>query len=330
MTRLLPLCLLVLAAVFFPPVSGWYPDVAWLHSGLFSAVWAGAVASAGLAAVLLSGRLHPRDPALVAWAALGAAGCLLLTPLLLAKAAQESVDARRDAALTAARAELDLRSRRQAQEQATAARAEAAANPAPRDRFSQYEGRMDPDSLAAIRALDARMQAEVKRRADTYREALDANPTLGPSAWLTFRSREQVEQEREAFRRIYQATRTFTQFIQSFEETYRAEIEALELRPPADRVAIAEMTRVLQFWESEQTYELRLLDEELITAALNALDVLHDAWGDWRYSPRDEALEFDSPAAEAAFIQAMQRFTQTAKAAAELRRESTPARPGNP
>jgi hypothetical protein len=325
--RLVLAIALGLLAAGYHQLAAWYPDAAWLQGMFFRSAWPLTVSLAALTIILFAARLRRRDPQLLAWSAWSLAGCLLVLPLFLAKIRQEGVDSARDAAMADLREQVQTAQRRVAQERAAAARAALAERGTEADRFSQYEGRMDPASLAAVRDLDARMQQAVKEQGDAYRKALDENPTLGPSAWITFRTREQLETERDAFRNLYQATRAFAQFIQSFEDRYSREIEALDLKPPADRVAIAEMTRILQFWRAEQAFTLRELDVELIAAALNALDTLHEAWGAWSYSPRENSLEFDDPAREARFHEAMQRFIAASEAASALLDEKADTAP---
>jgi hypothetical protein len=169
-------------------------------------------------------------------------------------------------------------------------------------------GRIDILSLEKIRSLDLKMEAALKERSDAYKEALELYPTRGPDAWITASMREELQKERAAHQKIYEAARGFTQFVEGFEDAYTAEVEKLELKPPADRVAIAEMQRILQFAEANKVYELRKLDVEAIGAALAALNVLYEEWGNWSFDRRQQVLSFDDPAREAAFQEALQRF----------------------
>ena len=79
-----------------------------------------------------------------------------------------------------------------------------------------------------------------------------------------------------------------------------------ELKPPADRIAIAEMERILQFWEAARIYDLRKLDVRLLGSAISALNVLRDAWGQWSYNPREQRVLFQNPAIEARFMEEIQ------------------------
>lgn len=324
MTRLILAFGILCLGGFYFLLTGWYPDVAWLHDPFLSQGWP-------LAAVLLAGgvllagpRLIFRDASLAGWFAFSLAGCLLLLPLAFAKREQASRDATAEEAIAELRQEVRLDLRRRAAEAAKAEREERASRP--RDRYTQYEGRVDYPSLEAIRGLDERMQAEMKERADAYRAAMEENPVLGPSAWLTFRTPDQLEQERRHHLRLHETARTFTRFVETFEERYTSAIEELSLPPAARRIAVAEMERVLQSWEQGQAYTIRKLDLELLSAALAALDVLIGEWGAWSYSPRDTDLSFENPGREAAFMQAMDRFRRAAEAVSEISSGEPPPR----
>jgi hypothetical protein len=317
--RLIQATLILLLGAGYLGIVGWYPDVVWLESFLWAGVWPGVVSGFGLLIVLGACLLHRRDPSLVGWVGFSLAGCLLVIPLLVAKQQQAAHDVSEREQLLALREEVVTESRRREQLALEAERERRASEP--RDRFSQYEGRVDLISLQAIRALDERMQAEVKEQADAYKQALDDNPVLGPSAWITFGSQSQLKEEQTAHQRLYESTRAFTQFIESFEDRYTQAIEELSLKPPADRIAIAEMERVLQSWEASRTYDLRKLDVEMLAAALNALNVLDTAWGQWAYNPREQRLSFENEGMERRVQEAMQRF-QAAFAAVQAIRES--------
>lgn len=307
-------------------VTGWYPSVAWLQGTFMRLAWPVVAAIAGLVLLVLGARLRRWDPFLSGWAALALAGCLLLVPLLPARLQQEAIDTFRDEEISDLNEAVRTEWRRRQQERAEVA--EETREAPVRDRFTRYAGRIAPDSLAAIRELDRRMQEAVEKHANAYRTALDENPTRGPNAWITFRTLEELESERAAHQKLYAATRAFTRFIESFEETYSTAIEELGLKPPADRVAIAEMERVLQMWERNQTYRLRELDEAILSAALRALNVLHDEWGSWSYSPRDDLLSFENPDAERRFQEAIRTLGLAIEAAEEASSEAQPRERG--
>lgn len=316
--RLLQATLICVLGVGYLGIVAWYPDVNWLDSGFWAEGWPGLISLASILVVGFARVLHPRDPVLAGWGALSLAGCLLVLPLFMAKQQQAEFDQAREEELLALRKEVrtDIRRREQA---AIEAERERRAN-TPRDRYSQYEGRVDMISLQAIRVLDEQMQAELKKQSDAYQEALESYPVLGPSAWATFGSQSQLKEELLAHRRLYEATRAFTQFIESFENRYTEAIEELSLKPPADRIAIAEMERVFQSWEANRTYDLRKLDVEMLAAALSALNILDDQWGQWAYNPREQRLSFENEGAEGRFQEAMVRF-QSAIVAVEAIRE---------
>lgn len=306
-------------------VTAWYPDVDWLQNDLVRVGWPAVLTLLGLLALAGAGFIRPNDPGLAGWAVFALVGSLLVAPLIPAKMIQEGMDAERTEEIVALRRALNLELRRQQQ----ALREELARYRAnrPVDRFTQYEGRVPLQTLIAVRELDDEMQTMLQERADAYKRAMDENPVLGPSAWVTFRSLEELEIERSAHQRLYEATRAFTQFIEPFEAVYTARIESLDLPPPGDRIAIAEMIRIIQLWEQDNTFLLRKLDEEMLASALTALNVLHEDWEKWTYNPREEALTFQNPDSEFRFHEAIQRFQNAFKAVQDLQ-EKRPASPG--
>lgn len=326
--RLIQAILLLYLGLGYTGVVGWYPDVAWLQRPFWALAWPLAVLAFGLSGLALAPRVRRRDPALVGWALLSLCGCLTLPPLILAKSQQAAADTAARSQLTELRDRVQVEERRREQIRREAARAELAARP--RDRFSVYEGRLDAASLQAIRALDERMQREVSSFSASYEETMQAHPVLGPSAWITFQSLGQLEAEQLAHQRLYEATRAFTRFIETFESTYTEAIQSLQLKPPADRVAIAELQRILQSWEDTRLTDLRQLDVEVLASALRALDILQQEWGRWSYNPREQALLFDNPSAEDAFQEAMHRFQAAMQAVQAIRQDSAPNDPEDP
>lgn len=303
------LFVILLAGAIFPAVVRWYPAVDWLQEDYLRLGWPGLIVALAVI-ILASGRLRrPTDPGIVGWMAFGFAGCFLLAPLLVAKHQQEVHDLDQQERLAALQEQVAANFRKIEQKKLEALEKEIPEGSS--DRFARYRGKIDALTLGKLRLLDARMENEVKGRAEGYKQALADNPTAGPNSWLTFRTREALEAELEAHRTLYAATRSFTDFIESFEETYTAAIEEAELKPPGDRIAIAEMERILQSWERNNTYEVRKLDVLVLGAAINALQILDNEWGLWSYSPRDEQITFENTAKEREFIEAIQQL-QTA------------------
>ncbi|HSH08927.1 MAG TPA: hypothetical protein VK995_00970 [Oceanipulchritudo sp.] len=298
------ICIGLAAGYYF--LTGWYPEAEWIQGAWLRIGWPVLVGLVCLIIIVLPKGLVRGDSLARSWMALALGGCLLLVPLILAREVQSKADAHAREELVALREKLKLAQLRlqQEREAVVADRQERAKT----DRFVQYEGRIPDETLQALRELDARMQAEVQSQADAYARALAVNPTRGPDDWVLFRTLDQLEVERAAHQALYQQTRAFTQFIESFEERYTAEINDLQLQPPADRIAIAELERILQMWERTRVYDLRILDVELLASTLNLLDTLRDAWGQWSYNPREKNITFTDPAREAAFHQALLRI----------------------
>lgn len=308
-----------LMAVWAWLARGLYPAVDWIQPPFPAAVFVGMAALAGWAVILWPVRRKAGDRAARAWAGLALAGLLLLTPLTTARIADSAINEARDAALAEAARELRLQARQR--ELAELQKLEQAA---PHDRFTSYEGRLDANSLLAIRQLDAEMQRTLDAAAERYRAALESAATRGPDEWIQMRSLELLEAELTEHSRLYSATRAFTIAVEQFEPTYLERIDALQLKPPADRIAIAELQRILQLWEAQQALDLRRLDERLLAAAIRVLHVLRDSWGQWRFSPRDQSLSFDQPPAERAFQDAMADLIEANQAVNAIRDAQNP------
>lgn len=307
-----------LMAVWAWLARGLYPSVVWIQAPLPAALFVGMTALAACWVILWPVRHKGRDTAARAWAGIAVAGLLLLTPLTIAKLADAAVNKARDAALSDAMREHRLKVR-----QRELAERDKVEQDAPRDRFTTYEGRLDAQALLAIRQLDAEMQRTLDAAAERYRAALESAATRGPDEWIQMRSLELLEAELAEHSRLYSATRAFTIAVEQFEPTYLERIDALQLTPPADRVAIAELQRILQLWEAQQALDLRRLDERLLAAAIRVLNVLRESWGEWRFSPRDQSLTFDNPPADQAFQEAMADLIEANQAVNAIRDAQT-------
>lgn len=284
-------------------VAGWYPDVPWLSSALMSWVWPALVFFILLATIIVASILGKGDVVQRAWGAVAVAGCLLLIPLIVAREQQARADAAAENVIQDAREELRLAQQRRNQQ----LREEAAdrRERAKEDRFVQYEGRIPSEMINAMRELDKRMLEDVQNHAQAYQEALDNNPTTGPDDWVQFRTLDQLQIELASHNALYEKTRAFNLFIESFEETYSKAIEELNLQSPADRIAVAELQRILQDWERSRLYELRRLDVKLLGSTIRALNILSDQWGRWAYIPREQRVQFEDPRQQAGFEEAV-------------------------
>jgi hypothetical protein len=284
-------------------VAGWYPDVEWLSGALMSWAWPALVFIVLLMLILISSAQGKGDIVQRAWGALAVAGCLLIIPLIIAREHQAQVDADAENVIQDTREALRLAEQRRNQEvrEVQADRNERAKD----DRFVQYEGRIPSDMINAMRELDQRMLDDVQFHAEAYQQALDNNPTTGPDDWVQFRTLDQLEIELAAHKALYEKTRAFNQFIESFEDTYSTSIDNLNLQSPADRIAVAELQRILQDWERSRLYELRRLDVKLLGSTIRALSILSDEWGRWAYLPREQRVQFEDPRQQAGFEEAV-------------------------
>jgi hypothetical protein len=283
--------------------ASWYPDVSWLAGALMSWIWPALVFIILLVTISLTSFRGKGDPVQRAWGAVAVAGCLLLVPLIIAREHQAKVDREAESVVQENRDALRLAQQRRNQQirEVELDRRERAKD----DRFVQYEGRIPSEMIQAMRELDKRMLDDVQSHAKAYQEALNNNPTTGPDDWVQFRTLDQVEVELSAHKALYEKTRAFNQFIESFEDTYSAAIDAMNLQSPADRVAIAELQRILQDWERSRLYELRRLDVKLLGSTIRALSILSDQWGRWAYLPREQRVQFEDPSQQAGFEEAV-------------------------
>lgn len=299
-------------ASIYRGASGLYPDAGWLQESFWQWVYLSLSLCAGILPLILPGLLRLRaDYLLRSFLAVALTGILLLLPLLTAREMQLSADATSRKEIADLRASVRLAEARRRQEMREEMR-EREKERGP-DRYTQYEGNLPPAQLRLLRQLDERMRDRLTTEARAYREALEDNPIRGPEEWIRFRTLDELETEIARQRALYEQTRRFTEFFESFEKRYLGEIEEAALSPAARRVAIAELERVLQSWRRDQAYELRKLDVQAIGSALQALGALRDGWGRWTYLPREDRLRFDDPSVEQRFRHGIERLQRIQK-----------------
>jgi len=309
--RLIISVFLISMGIGFYMLADLYPEAAWIQSAPVQLVYPVVVVLVGLGLIFSSKWLLKRDPDLLSWGILGVAGCLMVGPLLAAKEKQGEVE--RIAQEAADEERKSFLAERRRQQQMQKAIEEDRRERMKDDRFAQYERSVSKEVLDSLRELDKDMKKAVDERSEEYTQALNANPTKGPNTWIRSRSLEELEVQVRAYTRLYEETRAFAQFIENFEATYTASINALELKPPADRIAVAELERILQMWERTNTYTLRQLDVGMLSEALKALNVLKNNWGSWEYNPRKDELSFANREQELTFHQAVSRMQDILK-----------------
>ncbi len=249
---------------------------------------------------------------------LGIWGSLLVTGLIVAREIQLDHDRAMVEEINEARLAMRRRAIEQAKE--TLADAENRRRRVEEDRFARYEGRVEAETLDRMRAADAEILASLEEAADRYRKVLAENPTQGPESWLRFATLEEVEEERARTRRVYEAARAYNDFLEGLSARYEAKLAELDLAPPADRYAIAEMERVVQGWERSGAREIRQLDVAISTIAIQALDLLIDRWGEWRFDRANSRVVFDDGGLELAFVRRLREAGQLVSEQDRLRR----------
>ena len=320
--RVILLIISLMFAYGYHLITGWYPDVAWIQDDFMSWVWPAFTAFLSVVAILFVSLHKKMDPVQGAWGIMALVGCMLIVPLIFAREQQANADLAAQQHIKQSKESMRLQRLKQAKEikEQIADRKERART----DRFVQYEGKIPEELLDKMRELDAAMLADVKSHADSYEQAMDANPTLGPDAWVRFRRIDQLSLEIAKHKDLYERTRAFSGFVESFEEQYTSKIDALNLQPPADRIAVAELQRILQEWERSKIYELRRLDVRLLGAALTALNILSDEWGSWSYDPREQDILFENKDKEADFVEAILLIKAIIEEVSMINQDSNP------
>jgi hypothetical protein len=249
-------------------------------------------------------------------------GSCLVAFLLAAREAQH----RDDTALNARMAALRQGVRNQAARQAAQALAELEdrAQRARADRFVQYEGRIEDSLLDTLRALDREMQEAFAARADRFRAVLAETDVRGPESWIRARQPEELIAERNGYQRLYEEGRALLLYIDGFADAYRARIDALALQPPADRIAIAELERILQFWEAGNMRAVREIDVEATAVALQILDLLRQEWGRWQFDSVRQRITFASLETEYSFARLLSQWQELLTAGKELVEKPSP------
>lgn len=295
-----------------------YPSVAWASdaSFLLPLILGGAAVAWVLTALLWL--LSDRGSGIFHGIFLGIMACGLIGLLIVAREAQFAHDQRVAERITEARLALRRRALAQA-EDALAAIAERRKR-AEEDRFVQYEGRVDPVLLDRMRAADKEILEGLRSAAETYESVLAEHETVGPESWLRLAERAELEAERADHAATYEAARAYNDYLRGLEERYTEKLEALDLPSPADRYAVAEMERLLQFWTYSGAMRMRELDVEISGLAIRAIDLLLNNWDAWHFDRANSRVIFDDPGLEMSFMQLLHEASELATEQAGIRR----------
>lgn len=178
------------------------------------------------------------------------------------------------------------------------------------DRFADYEGRVDALALAKVRDLDEAMQQEFQQNIDAYRRAQMDHPIRGPDDWIRASTRDELDRERQAYQHHRQQSQQLLEFLNGFPVRYEERIAELDLPPAAERIAKAELQRILLFWDYSQTRDVREWDVRFFELSLEAISLLRSQWGQWSWNPRESSFEFKSPDVEYEFFQLLDALQQ--------------------
>jgi hypothetical protein len=178
------------------------------------------------------------------------------------------------------------------------------------DRFANYEGRVDAAALAKVRDLDDAMQREFEEHIDAYQNAQMEHPIRGPDDWIRASSRDELDRERSAYQHHLRHSRRLLEFLDEFPVRYEERIAELELPPAAERIAKAELQRILLFWDYSRTRDVREWDVRFFELSLEAISLLRSQWGRWSWNPRESSFTFESPNVEYEFYQLLDALQQ--------------------
>jgi len=181
-----------------------------------------------------------------------------------------------------------------------------------KDRYARYAGRISRSHLEKIRLLDQRMSGRLDEARTRYREAFRQQNIPGPETWLRAEEKSTLAGIREKYLELYEAGRELTRLIDSFESDYLAAIEEAALPEAARRVAVAELQRILSYWEYGGDLEIRELDSAIVKEALRAQEILLEQWGAWQRDPVSGEVSFESQGAERDFFNALRKMEEYA------------------
>lgn len=293
------LLVLAVASIAYFVLIAHYPAVEWARDRTAAAQWWALALAAGWLVTQVLWFFSGRSRSLFHWVFIGLLCSAWVVVLGLAREGQYAFEKAYAERIQETRQQMRARAAREASEALRELRERE--RQLETDRFAQYEGRVDREGLIQIRELDARMQEKMREQMDAYRRVVSDYPLRGPDTWLRYQTIDRLEEDRTAYQRHYERNRGLVEFLEGFRVDYEAEIDALELAPSLRRVALAELQRILLYWEVTHTREVRELDQALFTQALQALDILRNHWGEWRWNPRESQMLFDSERVERAF-----------------------------
>lgn len=291
-------CATVLSALWWMRT---YPQSEITQDGFVSLLYIGGVAVASWMVAQLCWIISNQTHGIFNFIQLGLMGCGLLGLLIVARDLQFQHDDQIDRQNHERRLALSRRAiaRAQAEYDDTVDRWERFK----KDRFVRYEDQVPEDALNQIRQADAEIVESIDVARERYESILENNPTDRPESWSRISTLDELEVERSYNIAVYEATRSYNDFLDGLEETYQSKVDSMELEPEFRKIAVAEMARFLQTWEYSGAHEYRRLDVEICGVAIKALELLRDGWGEWHYDQASSRIRFDSPDLEFRFSQ---------------------------
>ncbi|MCC5805230.1 MAG: hypothetical protein JJU00_02775 [Opitutales bacterium] len=263
-----------------------------------------ALVAGGFAAALVVAQalwwLSSRRPAYFHPVFLGTAAVVWTGALIWAREVQVARDAEVAERVASARRELERSAR-----SGTVGTARRDAFLPPEDRFLRYEGQIAREDIRALQELDREMLGGLRRANERLDEVSEPVRNDHPDLWLTAETRSDLRARREAYVRVYEATRTIVDLLDTFAERYEARLAGMNLGERGRRVSLAEVERILQDREFVAALHLRTLEADAIEMLMRALEILENNWGAWRFNKDLGRLTFDRPQVEDAFFHAL-------------------------
>jgi len=267
------------------------PQVAWALSTVWRLVILTLFFLGSIQLVWLSQKLGRLQPATGPWLFLGVLGCGLIGFRLLAQEQQFQHDKAVLEEVQATRAALQEQVRARAQD--VLAESERRRARLQEDRYVRYEDQVDSLLLDELRTLDAAQRARFTEVETAFARQLAETDLSGPETWLRSTDPATLTTAREAHFALGAAAFASVEVLQGFEDDYEAAIEAQDFPPALRRIALAEMERLTQDDSYDTVLTMRTLDVELMSLAVQALQILEDEWGRWE-APEDGPIRFEN------------------------------------
>ncbi len=173
------------------------------------------------------------------------------------------------------------------------------------DRFRRYEAALSREDLRALQKLDGELLGGIIRAHESLERAAEATIGQSPEVWLEVQTRSELKAIREAYNRVYETMRALVDQLSTFKDRYEKGIGELDLDEGAQRIALAELERILQDPEFTLVTRIRYTEAEGFELIMRAISILEAEWGRWHFNKLQGQLLFEDKRAEEAFLHAL-------------------------